>query len=175
MFQILKGGHWSDKMDKGNIVGIIIISFVVLTILINQNIFESDEEKFQKGMIRTRDDQFIKFIESSSANIENHLANISNNKERDYNISRMHGIFLQEDIKIYMNQSKDLNISPELEPILNEFQRYLENYYNVGKYIVMGLENSNDNYMQTAINYSEKGYENMGNISKGIERYMITR
>lgn len=157
------------KVEKEKIVGIVFIAFLAIFLLINQNPFENEEEKFQKNLIRTRDLAYIKWIEDISYNIESHIKIISNSK--DYNDVELHGRMLKEEMQKQIDNSQ-YQISPELRPLDVDFKKYLENYYNVGKFIEIGVKNNDDNSINMALNYSKDASNIMEDISKIVEDYM---
>ena len=156
-------------MEKEKIVGIVFISIVAIFLLINQNPFGSEEEKFQKSLIRTRDLAYIKSIEKISDNIESHITIISNS--RDNNEVELHGRILKEEMQKQINNNQP-QISPELRLVEIEFKKYLEDYYNVGKFIEIGAKNNDNNSINIALNYYKDAYNIMEAMSKLVEDYM---
>ena len=157
-------------MEKEKIVGIIFISIIAMSLLINQNPFESDEEKFQKSVIRTRDLAYIKMIEDVSNDIEPHIKIITNSK--DNNDVELHARLLKEQMQYDINKTEQLQVSPELGQLTIEFKKYLADYYNTGRFIEIGIKNNDSDSINKAIDYSKDGYRVMEDISKLVEDYM---
>lgn len=157
-------------MEKEKFVGIIFIAIIAMFILINQNPFESNEEKFQKSVIRTRDLVYIKWIEYTSNDIEQHIKIIADSKNN--NDVELHARLLKEQMQYNINKTEQFQTSPELEQLTIEFKNYLADYYNTGRFIEIGIKNSDNDSINEAINYSKDGYIAMEDISKLVEDYM---
>ena len=71
--------------------------------------------------------------------------------------------------QINNNQSQ---ISPELRSLDVKFKRYLDDYYNVGKFIEIGAKNNDNNSINTALKYSQDAYDITETLSKLVEDYM---
>lgn len=153
-------------MEKEKIVGIVFILFLAIFVFINQNPFVNEEEKFQKNVIKTRDLAYIKSINDISNNIESHIQTIANS--RDYNVTELHGRILKEEMQKHINND-EYQISPELRPLEVEFKKYLIDYYNVGKFLEIGIKNNDNNSINMALNYSRDGYNAMEDMSKLIK------
>ena len=160
-------------MEKEKIVGIVFIAFLAILLLINQNPFGSKEDKFQKSLARTRDLAYIKMIEDVSNNIESHTKNIANAK--DGQDAELYGRVLKEEMQKQMQEqinNSQYQISPELKPLEIKFKKYLEDYYNVGKLVEIGVKNNDSNSIKDALSYAKDGYSTMEDMSKFVEDYM---
>lgn len=157
-------------MEKEKIVGIIFISIIAMFLLINQNPFESDEEKFQKSVIRTRDIAYIKWIEDVSNDVEPHIKIIADSK--DNNNAELHARLLKEQMQYDINKTEQFQTSPELGPLTVELKKYIADYYNTGRFIEIGVKNNDSDSIDKAINYSKDGYIVMEDISKLVKDYM---
>lgn len=123
----------------------------------------------KKSLTRTRDLTYIKMIEDVSHDIEPHIKIISNSKGGSD--AELHGRVLKEDMQKQINNSQ-YQISPELKPLEIKFKKCLEDYYNVGKFIEMGIKNNDSNSINNALSYANDGYSIMEDMSKFIEDYM---
>lgn len=153
------------------VLTIVITTFVVL--FINAQTPVSEEKSSVNATIMENDITFLNWAEVTSGSMASHILKIGNaSKVNDYKSLEKHGVYLQRDADISLNQSKQLEVSSGVKPILEDIQESLENYKLVGKYVEMSGKNLDNESLSTAIYYAEQADNYVKNASVKIQQHV---
>lgn len=124
-----------------------------------------------KDDISQRDQSFLRWAEMVSKSMTSHVSDVANaTKIDDYDSIEKFGISMRQDATLYLNQSKRLEISPMMKPILEDIKKSLENYQLAGEYLEKGGSDRNNDSLYMAAGYAEHAENYMKDaIAKAIK------
>lgn len=160
------------NMDK-NVIVMVIVGTIFAALFINAQSPTDNEGNLVDNSNAEGDLAFLKWANMVSESMRSHILDISNaTKIDDYDNLEKYGKYLQIDTALYINQSRQFNVSSTVKPIIVDIQKSLENYEIVGKYIETGGKNHDDNSLYTAVDYAKKAEDYMRNASVEVQNHV---
>ena len=87
-------------------------------------------------------------------------------RNRNFNATERCGKFLSESSNIYLRNARGYNVSPSLQPALEQYKSALE-FYNIGgTRLEIGARNRNLSQMGDAIEYIQNGTTNVNRVTE---------
>lgn len=159
-------------MDK-NVIVMIIVGTIFAALFINAQSPTDNEGNLADNANAEGDLAFLKWANMVSESMKSHMLNIANaTKSDDYDNLEKYGKYLQQDTVLYLNQSRQLDVSPTVKPILGNMQKSLENYNIVGKYVEIGAKNRDNESLYTAADYSKLAADYIRDASVEVQNHV---